>query len=59
MHPSLIDLSSRFDRLQGRDEILDAIGELDEIYDALSEIEQEAASKLREALNQRLERLQG
>ena len=55
MHPFLIELSRRFDRLQQRDEILDTIGELEAIYDALSEIEQEAVSKLLEELNQRLE----
>jgi uncharacterized protein YjgD (DUF1641 family) len=55
MHPFLIELSRRFDRLQQRDEILDTIGELDKIYDTLSEIEQETVSKLLEALNRRLE----
>jgi hypothetical protein len=55
MHPFLIELTRRFDRLQQRDEILDTIGELEAIYDALSEIEQEAVSKLLEELNQRLE----
>lgn len=55
MHPFLIELSQRFDRLQQRDEILDTIGKLEDIYDALSEIEQEAASRLLEELNQRLE----
>ena len=55
MHPFLIELSKRFDRLQQRDEILDTIGTLEDIYDALSEIEQEAVSRLLEELNQRLE----
>ena len=58
MHPFLIELSKRFDRLQQRDEILDTIGTLEDIYDALSEIEQEAVSRLLEELNQRLERRQ-
>ncbi len=56
MHPVLCRLSPRFDRLQKREELLDAIDELEDVYDGLSEIEQETAGRLIEELHRRLDR---
>lgn len=36
MHPMLVELSKRFDRLSTREELLDAISDLEEIYDSVS-----------------------
>lgn len=54
MHPMLVELSKRFDRLATREEMLDAISDLEEIYDSVSEIEQETIAQLIEELNRRL-----
>jgi len=56
MHPFLAQLSGRFDRLETRDQVLDAICDLEDIFEGLSEVEQEAVSHLIEELNHRLER---
>ena len=53
MHPVLLDLARRIDKLATRDELLDAISDLEDVYDSLDEIEQAAVSKLIEDLNQR------
>lgn len=55
MHPMLVELSERFDRLSTREELLDAISDLEEIYDSVSEVEQETVARLIEELNRRLE----
>lgn len=54
MHPLLVEMSHRFDRLKSRVEIVNAIGELEDAYDSFSEIEQETVSRLIEELNRRL-----
>jgi hypothetical protein len=54
MHPLLVELSTRYDRLTTRDQILDAISDLEALYDGLEEIEQETTASLIEALNRRL-----
>lgn len=54
MHPLLVEMSRRFDRLKSRVEIVNAIGELEDAYDSFSEIEQETVSRLIEELNRRL-----
>lgn len=54
MHPLLVAMSRRFDRLKTRAEIMDAIGELEDAYDSFSEIEQDTVSRLIEELNRRL-----
>lgn len=54
MHPLLIEMSGRFDRLKTRMEITNAISELEDAYDMFSEIEQETVSGLIEELNRRL-----
>ncbi|MBI4207590.1 MAG: hypothetical protein HY527_21430 [Betaproteobacteria bacterium] len=54
MHPLLVEMSHRFDRLKSRLEIVNAIGELEDAYDSFSEIEQETVSRLIEELNRRL-----
>lgn len=55
MHPLLMEVSRRFDRLRTRDELLDAISDLEDAYDSFSEIEQDTVAKLIEELNRRLE----
>lgn len=55
MHPLLVEMSARFDRMKTRREILDGMAELEDAYDAFSEIEQETVSRLIEELNRRLE----
>jgi hypothetical protein len=54
MHPLLVELSKRFDRLATRDQILEAISDLEALYDALDEIEQETVARLNEELYRRL-----
>ena len=54
MHPLLVEMSRKFDRLRTREELVDAISDLEDAYDSFSEIEQEAVSKLIEELNRRL-----
>lgn len=54
MHPLLIELSRKFDRLKSRGEILEAVSDLEDVYDALSGIEQESTDGLIEELNRRL-----
>jgi hypothetical protein len=53
MHPLLVEMSARFDRLETRVEIVNAISELEDAYDSFSGIEQETASTLIEELNRR------
>ena len=59
MHPFLAQFSGKFDRLDTRDQILDAICDLEEIFESLSEVEQDAVSHLIDELNRRLERVRG
>lgn len=59
MHPLLVDLAKRFDQLATREQILDAISDLEALYDSLDEIEQETTASLIEALNRRLEDIEG
>jgi arginine repressor len=54
VHPLLVQLSGTFDRLETRQEILDALSDLEEIYDGVDEIEQETVSRLIEELHRRL-----
>jgi hypothetical protein len=54
MHPLLVELSERFDRLKTREQILDAISDLEDAYETFSEVEQETVAKLIEELNRRL-----
>lgn len=50
----LYALSSRFDTLQTRSELLTAIAEVEDHFDAFDAIEQEAAEQLQETLNRKL-----
>jgi len=50
----LVELSRKFDQLQTREPILDAVSDLEDAYDAFSEIEQDTVSKIIEELNRRL-----
>jgi hypothetical protein len=54
MHPLLVELSERFDRLKTREQILEAISDLEDAYETFSEVEQETVAKLIEELNRRL-----
>jgi hypothetical protein len=54
VHPLLVQLSGKFDRIETREAILDTLSDLEEIYDGLDEIEQETVSRLIEELNRRL-----
>jgi hypothetical protein len=54
VHPLLVQLSGKFDRIETREAILDVLSDLEEIYDGLDEIEQETVSRLIEELNRRL-----
>ena len=54
MHPLLVELSKRFDRLTTRDQILEAISDLEALYDSLEEIEQETVARPIEELDRRL-----
>ena len=53
MHPLLVELSKRFDRLTTRDQILEVISDLEALYDSLDEIEQETVARFIEDLNRR------
>lgn len=54
MNPVLYALSSTFDTLRTRSELLTAIAEVEDHFDAFDAIEQEAAEHLLEALNRKL-----
>ena len=56
MHPFLVQLSGRFDQLQTRDQILNAICDLEDLFESLSDVEQETVTGLIDELNRRLER---
>ena len=53
--PMLKRLAARFDSLQTRSEIQDAIDDLEDMFDLFNELDQEIASRLIEQLNARLQ----
>ena len=53
--PMLKRLAARFDSLQTRSEIQDAIDDLEDMFDLFDELDQEIASRLIEQLNTRLQ----